>query len=64
MINSIDIVNINTSTLVVQITIINGDIIMYDNCTDFIHFTNNTNTNTNTNISLDLNKYKRSCRNN
>ena len=37
---------------------------MYDNCTDFIHFTNNTNTNTNTNISLDLNKYKRSCRNN
>ena len=64
MINSIDIVNINTSTLVVQITIINGDIIMYDNCTDFIHFTNNTNTNTNSNISLDLNKYKRSCRNN
>ena len=41
---------------------------MYDNCTDFIHFTNNTNTNTNnnnnSNISLDLNKYKRSCRNN
>lgn len=39
---------------------------MYDNCTDFIHFINNTNTNTNTNtnISLDLNKYKRSCRNN
>ncbi len=67
MINSIDIVNINTSTLVVQITIINGDIIMYDNCTDFIHFTNNTNTNTNNNnntTSLDLNKYKRSCRNN
>ncbi len=40
---------------------------MYDNCTDFIHFTNNTNTNTNNNnntTSLDLNKYKRSCRNN
>jgi hypothetical protein len=42
---------------------------MYDNCTDFIHFTNTTNTNTNTtntntNKSLDINKYKSSCRNN